>query len=149
MKVLLKVDVKGKGKKGEVIEVADGYGRNVLIKKNQAVEATPANLNSHKLETLNNAKIEKQKLDEALRLAEILKKSEVTIGLKVGKNGQPFGAVSNKEISEKIKEQLKLDIDKKKIMLKNNIKLLGGHLVTIKLHKDVSVDLPLNIVEEK
>lgn len=148
MKVILKENVKDKGKKGEIIEVSDSYARNVLIKQKKAVEATKENLNSLKLETLNNAKVAKEELEKALALAEKLKKSEITIHLKVGKNGQPFGAVSNKEISEKIKEQLNLDIDKKKILLKNNIKLLGGHLVNIKLHKDVTVDLSVNIVAE-
>lgn len=146
MKVILKEDIKGKGKKGDVVEVADGYGRNVLIKKKQAVEATAENLNSFKLEKLNNEKIEKEKYEKALNLSEILKSSEITLWLKVGKNNQPFGAISNKDIADAIKKQLGLDIDKKQIILKNNIKTLGSNNIPVKLHKDVSINLKVNII---
>lgn len=149
MKVILKENVKDKGKKGEIIEISDSYAINVLIKQKKAVEATKENLNSLKLETLNNAKVAKEELEKALALAEKLKKSEITIALKVGKNGQPFGAVSNKDISEKIKERLSLDIDKKKIIIKNNLKTLGTTIVDIKLHKDVTANLKVIIVAEK
>lgn len=146
MKVILKEDIKGKGKKGEIIEVSDGYGRNVLIKKNQAIEATPENLNSLKLEKLNNEKIEKEKYETALKISEVLKNSKITIGLKVGKNNQTFGAISNKDIADEIRKQLNLNIDKKQIVLKNNIKTLGDNNITIKLHKDVTVILLINVI---
>lgn len=146
MKVILKEDIKGKGKKGEIIEVSDGYGRNVLIKKNQAIEATPENLNSLKLEKLNNEKIEKEKYETALKISEVLKNSKITIGLKVGKNNQTFGTISNKDIADEIRKQLNLNIDKKQIVLKNNIKTLGDNNITIKLHKDVTVILLINVI---
>lgn len=149
MKVILKVDVKGKGKKGEIIEVSDSYARNVLIKNKQGVEATSANLNSLKLETKNNEKIAKEQLEEALRLKETLEKSNLNLELKVGDNNQPFGAISNKDISDKIKEQLKVDIDKKKILLKNNIKTLGQNKIDIKLHKNVIANLNILVNPKK
>lgn len=149
MKVILLEDVKGKGKKGDTIEVADGYGRNVLIAKKQAVEATAANINTLKLKKANEDKIAKKQYEDAVELGNKLNESVIELKLKVGKDNKPFGSISSKEISEQIKEQLGFNIDKKKIALKETIKVLGETKVKIKLHSKVTSDLKLNIIEDK
>ena len=148
MKVILLEDVKGKGKKGDTIEVADGYGRNVLIAKKQAVEATSANLNTLKLQKANAEKVAKEQLDEAIKLGDILSKAEVKVELKVGKDGKPFGSISNKDIADAIKKDLSLDIDKKKIVIDKQIKNIGETTVKVKLHTKVVVTLRVVITEK-
>ena len=148
MKVILLVDVRGKGKKGETIEVADGYGRNVLIAKKQAVEANAANLNTLKLQKANAEKIAKEQLEEAIKLGDILDKSTVKVVLKVGKDGKPFGSISNKDIADAIKKDLNLNIDKKKIIIDKQIKNIGETIVKIKLHTKVTSTLKVVVDEE-
>lgn len=146
MKVILLEDVKGKGKKGDTIEVADGYGRNVLIAKKLAVEATAKNLNTLKLQKANEEKIAKEKLEEAKALGERLAKKTVTIAVKVGKDNKMFGSVSNGDIAEAIKGTLGLDLDKKKIELKEPIKNLGEYLVDIKIHPQVKTKINIKVI---
>ena len=146
MKVILLEDVKGKGKKGDIIEVADGYGRNVLIAKKQAVEANVNNLNTLKLQKANEEKIAKERFEEAKALGERLAKKTVTIAVKVGKDNKMFGSVSNGDIAEAIKGTLGLDLDKKKIELKEPIKSLGEYLVDIKLHPQVKTKINIKVI---
>lgn len=153
MKVILKEDIKGKGKKGDIIEVSDSYGRNVIISKGLGVEATKENLNSLKLKKANDEKVAKELYEKALKDKELLEKSSIDLKIKVGKNGQVFGAISNKDVGEAIKKQLKLDIDKKKIVVNDKIKNLGVNRVAsikvdIKLHTKVNAILNVNIMAE-
>lgn len=145
MEVILLEDVKNVGKKGEVVKVNDGYGRNVLIKKNQALEATGKNLNDLKLKKANDDKIAAENLAAAKELGKKIEGSEITITIKVGEGGKTFGSVSSKEIAEEVKKQLGFDVDKKKVQLKDAIKAVGTHEVKIKLHPQVTATLKVNV----
>ena len=124
MKVILLQDVKALGKKGEVVNVNDGYARNFILPKKLGVEANGKNLNDLKLQKNNEAKVAQEHLDAAKKLAEELKAGKVVLTMKVGEGGRTFGSVSSKEIAEAVKEQMHLDIDKKNIQLKEQIKTL-------------------------
>lgn len=145
MEVILLEDVKNVGKKGEVVKVNDGYGRNVLVKKKQALEATGKNLNDLKLKKANDDKIAAENLAAAKELGKKIEGSEITITIKVGEGGKTFGSVSSKEIAEEVKKQLGFDVDKKKVQLKDAIKAVGTHEVKIKLHPQVSTTLKVNV----
>ena len=149
MKVLLEKDVKGKGKKGDLIEVSDAYARNVLLKKGLAVEANAGNMNNYKLRKQNEAKVAAENLAAAKELSAALKEKVIRIPIKVGGAGRAFGAVQSKEIADAVKEQTGLDIDKKKLVLAQPIKNLGEYKVPVKLHPDVSASLHLVIEELK
>lgn len=146
MEVILLEDVKNVGKKGDVVKVNDGYGRNVLIKKKQAVEATSKSLNDLKLKKANDDKIAAENLAVAKELGKKIEQSEITIAIKVGEGGKSFGSISSKEIAEEVKSQLGFDVDKKKIQLKDAIKIVGTHDVKIKLHPQVTTLLKVNVV---
>lgn len=146
MEVILLEDVKNVGKKGEVVKVNDGYGRNVLIKKKQAVEATGKNLNDLKLKKANDEKIAAENLAAAKELGQKIEKAEITVAIKVGEGGKSFGSVSSKEIAEEVKKQLGFDVDKKKVQLKDAIKTVGTHEVKVKLHQQVISTLKVNVV---
>ena len=147
MKVILLQDVKALGKKGEVVNVNDGYARNFILPKKLGVEANGKNLNDLKLQTNNEAKVAQEHLDAAKKLAEELKAGKVVLTMKVGEGGRTFGSVSSKEIAEAVKEQMHLDIDKKKIQLKEQIKTLGTHIVSVKLHPEVTAELNVSVKE--
>ena len=117
MKVILLEDVKSLGKKGQIVNVSDGYARNMILPKKLGVEATSKNLNDLKLRKANEEKVAQENLDAAKAFAEELSTKEVILTLKVGEGGRTFGSVSSKEISEAAKKQLNLDIDKKKLQL--------------------------------
>lgn len=146
MEVILLEDVKNVGKKGEVVKVNDGFGRNVLIKKKQAVEATGKNLNDLKLKKANDEKIAAENLVAAKELGQKIEQAEITVSIKVGEGGKSFGSVSSKEIAEEVKKQLGFDVDKKKVQLKDAIKTVGTHEVKIKLHQQVVTTLKVNVV---
>ena len=148
MKVILLEDVKSLGKKGEIVNVSDGYARNFIIPKNKGVEATSANLNTLKLQKANEEKIALENLENAKALAKKLENAAVNIMIEVGEGGKLFGAIATKEISAAIKAQHGLDVDKKKIVLDEPIKSLGTHEVKVKLHKDVTAKLTIKVVEE-
>lgn len=148
MEVILLEDVKNVGKKGDVVKVNDGFARNVLIKKKQGVEATNKNLNDLKLRKANDDKIAAENLEAARELAKKIEESKITIPIKVGANGKSFGSVSSKEIADEVKAQLSLDVDKKKVQLKDAIKAVGEYDVKIKLHPQVTAGLKV-IVEGK
>ena len=137
MKVILKADIKGVGKKNEVINASDGYARNFLFPKNLAVEANAENMS--KLEAQKNANQFKKETEkeDAKKLAEKMNKIMLKIQVKAGENGKIFGGVSSKEIAESLEKQQNIKVDKKKIDLKEAIKTLGIHTVDIKLHEGV------------
>ena len=147
MKVILLQDVKALGKKGEVVNVNDGYARNFILPKKLGVEANGKNLNDLKLQKNNEAKVAQEHLDAAKKLAEDLRAGKVVLTMKVGEGGRTFGSVSSKEIAEAVKEQMHLDIDKKKIQLKEQIKTLGTHIVSVKLHPEVTAELNVSVKE--
>ena len=147
MEVVLLEDVKALGKKGQVVKVNDGYARNFILPKKLGVEANGKNLNDLKLQKNNEAKVAQEHLDAAKKLAEELKAGKVVLTMKVGEGGRAFGSVSSKEIAEAVKEQMHLDIDKKKIQLKEQIKTLGTHIVSVKLHPEVTAELNVSVKE--
>ena len=145
IKVILKETIKGIGKKDEIIEVKDGYANNFLLNKNKAVLATPENIN--KLQK-KNEKIEKNRardVKEANELKNILAKKEVVLKVKAGENGKVFGSIGAKEIAEAIKEQLNIEIDKKKISSNTRVKDLGLHIVELKLHSEVKGSIKVKV----
>ena len=146
MKVILLEDVKTLGKKGQIVEVNDGYARNFILKKNLGLEATGKNLNDLKLHKQNEEKVAKEKLEEAKALAEDLKNKSITVRIQAGVEGKVFGSISSKEIAIEAKKQLNMDIDKKKIVIPDVIKSLGTYNVNIKLHKDVTGTLAVKVV---
>ena len=147
MKVILVEDVKSLGKKGEIVNVSDGYARNMILPKKLGVEATPKNLNDLKLQKANDAKIAQEQLEAARAFAKNLEDKKVTLKLKVGEGGKTFGSVSAKEIAEAAKEQLGLDIDKKKLQLPGAIRELGTTDVPVKLHPKVTGKLTVVVTE--
>ncbi|WP_455519265.1 50S ribosomal protein L9 [[Ruminococcus] torques] len=148
MKVILLENVKSLGKKGEIVNVNDGYARNFILPKKLGVEATGKNLNDLKLQKNNEKKVAQENLDAAKELAAELSAGKVELAIKVGEGGRTFGSVSRKEIAVAVKDQMQLDIDKKKIQLKESIKSLGTHIVTVKLHPEVSAELKVVVKEE-
>ena len=148
MKVILLENVKSLGKKGEIVNVNDGYARNFILPKKLGVEATGKNLNELKLQKNNEKKVAQENLDAAKELAAELSAGKVELAIKVGEGGRTFGSVSSKEIAVAVKDQMQLDIDKKKIQLKESIKSLGTHIVTVKLHPEVSAELKVVVKEE-
>ena len=148
MKVILLQDVKSLGKKGEIVNVNDGYARNFILPKKLGAEATAKNLNDLKLQKNNEKKVARENLDAAKELAAELAAGKVELAIKVGEGGRTFGSVSSKEIAAAVKEQMKLDVDKKKIVLKENIKTLGTHIVNVKLHPEVTAELKVIVKEE-
>ena len=148
MKVIILENVKSLGKKGEIVNVNDGYARNFILPKKLGVEATGKNLNDLKLQKNNEKKVAQENLDAAKELAAELSAGKVELAIKVGEGGRTFGSVSSKEIAVAVKDQMQLDIDKKKIQLKESIKSLGTHIVTVKLHPEVSAELKVVVKEE-
>ncbi len=147
MKVILLEDVKSLGKKGEIVNVNDGYARNYVLPKKLGLEATNKNLNDLKLKKQNEEKVAQEQLDEAKALAAKIEAGKVELSIKVGEGGRTFGSVSSKEIALAVKEQMGYDIDKKKIQLKDAIKTLGTHTVPVKLHPKVTAELKVVVKE--
>ena len=149
MKVILLQDVKSLGKKGEIVNVNDGYARNFILPKKFGVEATGKNLNDLKLQKNNEKKVAQENLEAAKKLAAELAEGQVELSIKVGEGGRVFGSVSSKEIAAAVKEQMNLEVDKKKIQLKEAIKSLGTHMVAVKLHPEVTAELKVVVKEEE
>src|SRR5699024_3846280 len=147
MKVILLEDVKSLGKKGEIVNVSDGYARNLILPKRLGVEATPKNLNDLKLQKANEEKVAQENLEAARAFAKDLEDKEIILTLKVSEGGRTFGSVYTKEIPEAAKDQLGLDIDKKKLQLPSPIKNLGVTQVPVKLHPKVTGSLKVWIKE--
>ena len=148
MKVILLQDVKNVGKKDDIVEVNDGYARNVLLRKGLGVEASKKAVNDLKLKKANEDRVAKEKLLEAKKFAEELREKEVILKMKVGEGGRTFGAVSTKEIAEAAKKQLGYDLDKKK-MHTEPIKTLGVHNIEEKVHPKVTATLKVKVQEDK
>ncbi|HBN56965.1 MAG TPA: 50S ribosomal protein L9 [Lachnospiraceae bacterium] len=147
MKVILLEDVKSLGKKGEIVDVSDGYARNYIFAKKLGLEATAKNLNDLKLKKAHEDKLAQQRLEEAKAFASDLEKVQVVLKIKAGEGGKLFGSISSKEIAQAAKDQLNLEIDKKKMVLPTPIKAVGTTMVPVKLHPQVTGELKV-IVEE-
>ncbi|TKD67672.1 50S ribosomal protein L9 [Pseudalkalibacillus hwajinpoensis] len=147
MKVIFLEDVKGKGKKGEVKNVADGYARNHLLKNNLAVEANNANMKTLKAKQKSDDKKAQQELDEANALKETIESLEVELQTKSGEGGRLFGSITSKNIAEELKKK-DIKVDKRKIELDEPIRSLGYTDVPIKLHHDVTATVKVHVVEQ-
>lgn len=148
MKVILKEDIKSLGKQGEIVDVSDGYARNFILKKGKGVEANSKNMNDLKLQKANEAKIAQQQYEAAQDLGKKIEAGKIEMSIKTGEGGKAFGSIASKEIAAEVKEQMGLDIDKKKIQLKEAIKTLGTHEVLVKLHPKVTAALKVIVTEE-
>jgi large subunit ribosomal protein L9 len=148
MKVILLQDVKALGKKGDIVDVSDGYARNAILPKKLGVEATGKNLNDLKLQNQHADKVAAENLANAKELAKTVEQQKVTVRIKTGEGGKIFGSVSTKEIAQAAKEQTGLDLDKKKMQLTDPIKALGTYEVPVKLHPQVTAKLTVQVVEE-
>lgn len=147
MKVILIEDVKSLGKKGQIVNVSDGYARNMLFPKKLGIEATPKNINDLKLQKAHEEKVAQENLEAAKAFKAELETKQVTVSIKVGDNGRTFGSVSTKEIAEAAKAQLGYDIDNKKMQLANPIRELGTTMVPVKLHTQVTAELKVVVKE--
>lgn len=147
MKVILLQDVKTLGKKDDIVNVNDGYARNFILPKKLGIEATSKNLNDLKLKRANEARLAQELLEQAQAFAEDLKEKSVTVTIKTGEGGKTFGSISSKEIAAAAKEQLGLDIDKKKLALSEPIKTLGVTIVPYKVHPKVTAQLTVKVAE--
>ncbi len=145
MKIILQQDEKKLGKKGDIVEVSEGFARNYILPKKIGVEATPANMNDLKLRKANNAKIAQEQLDAAKALAERLESRIVEIKIKAGEGGKTFGSVSAKEISTALKEQHGIEIDKKKLQLPEALKALGSYEISVRLHPQVTGKMTVKV----
>lgn len=148
MKIILLEDVKSLGKKGEIVNVSDGYARNMILPKKLGVEATGKNLNDLKLQNQHAEKVAQENLEAAQAFAASLKDKKVEVKMKSGKDGRTFGSISTKEIAESAKSQLGLELDKKKMLLKDPIKALGSYEIQIKLHPQVTGTFTVHVSEE-
>ena len=149
MKVILTQDVRGKGKKGQLIEAAEGYARNVLLPKGMAVLATADAVNTMNLQAKAKAKADAEAKAAALEIAEKLKSCQVKIAAKGGEGGKLFGAVTGKEIAAALKEQYGMDVDSKKLVLDQPIKTFGSFEVKAKLGFEISGTVYVLVTEEK
>lgn len=147
MKVILTSDVKGTGKKGELHEVSDGYARNFLLTKKLAIEATPTALNEYKNKQASTAHRTAMEKQAAQDTANSLNDKTVKITAKAGSNGKLFGSVTSKEIGEEINKQFKVDIDRRKIVLENDIKNFGSYNIEVKLTQGITAKMIVMVGE--
>lgn len=147
MKVILLQDEKKLGKKGDVVEVSEGYARNYVLPKKIGVEATSKNLNDLKLQKANADKVALEQLNDAKALAAVLAEKTVEVKMKAGEGGRAFGSVSSKEIAAECKAQHGIEIDKKKIVLPEALKNFGMYEVNVKLHPQVTAVLKVHVSE--
>jgi large subunit ribosomal protein L9 len=147
MKVILLADVKSVGKRDDIVNVSDGYARNMLFPKKLAVEATPKNMKDIQLKKQNEARIAEAQLAEAKAFAEDLGKKTVEVGIKVGAGGKTFGSISAKEIADALKEQYGIEIDRKKMVLSSPLRELGETTVPVRVHPKVTAQLKVLVKE--
>ncbi len=147
MEVILLQDVKSLGKKGDLVKVNEGYGRNYILPKKLGIEATSKNMNDLKLQKANQIKVAKEELEAAKAFAKDLEEKTVTVAVKSGEGGRIFGSISTKEIAKAAKEQLGMEIDKKKMSLDVPVKAFGTYNVSVKLHKEVTGKLTVKVIE--
>ncbi len=148
MKVILQKDIKTLGRKGAVVEVSEGYARNYLIKNKLAVEATAENMNVLKSQQGALMKRKERDFEEAKKLAEVMKKITLKFTVKAGEGGRLFGSVTAKDIAEKLNDEHKIEVDKKKVMLEDAIKTAGVTEVEVKLYEGVNTKIKVQIVTE-
>lgn len=148
MKVILLKDVKGLGKAGDLVKSKTGYARNFLLPKGLAVEATPANLKKWEEDNKIRQEKERQEKEEALKLKEELEKITVEIKGKGGEGGRLFGSITSKDIADTLKKQFKLEVDRKKIELKENIKTTGLINVDVRVYPEIVANLKVNVTIE-
>ncbi len=148
MKVILLEDVKKLGKKGEIVDVAEGYGNNFLIKKGLAVVGTSTNINNAKQKQDATAHKKQVANDEAVVLASQLSKVHVVIPVRLGEDGRLFGSVTTKDISAALQEQFQVDVDKRKIELKEAIKTVGTHDVVVRVHPEITAMIQVTLKEQ-
>ncbi len=146
MKVILQQEVKKLGKKGDILEVSEGYARNFLLPQKLAIEATAGNVNAVKQQKAAQVHKEQRANDEAKVLASQLTKVSVTIPVKTGEGGKVFGSVTAKDIADALQNQYKIEIDKRKIELKDAIKSLGSYSVTVRVHPEITGKIEVNVV---
>lgn len=149
MKVILLEDVKSLGKKGDVVNINDGYARNFILPKKLGVEANNKNMNDLKLQKAKEEKIAKEQLEAAQTFAKEMEEDVVVVSIKAGEGGRTFGSVSSKEIAQSYKEQRGKEIDKKKIVLPEPIRSFGVFEVGVKLHPKVTGTLRVKVTEMK
>lgn len=149
MKVILLEDVKSLGKKGDVVNVNDGYARNFVLPKKLGIEANSRNMNDLKLKKANDEKLAKEQLEAAQAFAKEMEEEEIVLSIKAGEGGRTFGSISTKEIAQGYKEQCGKEIDKKKIILPEAIKNFGVFEVGVKLHPSVTGKLKVNVTQMK
>jgi large subunit ribosomal protein L9 len=149
MKVILLEDVKTLGKKGQIIEVNDGYARNFVLPKKLGMEASNKNLNDLKLQKAKEEKIAKELLEHAQTFAKELSEKHVVVTMKAGEGGRVFGSISSKEIAKAALDQFQIELDKKKIVMDDHIKNFGTFQVGVKLHPQVTATLTVLVKEEK
>lgn len=148
MKVILLQDVKKQGKKGDVIEVSDGYGRNFLIKKGLGKLADNAAMNQLRIENEQKAQQAAEELEAAKQLKEVIEKEETVVEIKAkAGDGKLFGTIPSKQIAEELKKQYAIEIDKRKINMEQNLSALGYHRVNVKLHPEVQAVINVHVVE--
>lgn len=147
MKIILLQDVKSVGKKGDLVELSEGYARNFIIPKKLGVEANNANMNNLKLQKANEEKVAKEQYDAAVALGKEVEAMLVKVSIKSGEGGKTFGSISSKEIAKAVSDQYGKEIDKKKIQMQDAIKSVGTHEVTVKLHPKVSAKLRVKVEE--
>ena len=145
VKVILKETIKGVGKKDEIVEVKDGYANNFLLNKNKAVLATPENIKKLEAQKAKAQKNHDRDVQNANELKELLAKKEIVLKVKAGENNKVFGSIGGKEIAQAVKEQLGIEIDKKKVSTDSKVKELGTHEVEIKLHTEVKAILKVKV----
>ncbi|MCI8975849.1 50S ribosomal protein L9 [bacterium 1xD8-48] len=149
MKIILSKDVKSLGKKGDVVEVSDGYARNYILPRKLGIEASNKNMNDLKLQKANQEKIAQEQLEKAQEFARAMEEDEVVLSIKAGEGGRTFGSVSSKEIAQGYKDQCGREIDRKKIVLPEAIKSFGVFEVAVKLHPKVTGKLKVKVTEAK
>ncbi|TCS78433.1 50S ribosomal protein L9 [Pectinatus cerevisiiphilus] len=148
MKVILEQDLKKVGKKGDIVEVSEGYAKNFLFPKNIAIEATVNNINVAKAKKGSAERKQQQALDEARLMAAQLAKVEVSIPVRTGDGGKLFGSVTGKDIADVLKKDFNIDVDKRKIYVKNEIKSIGDYDAVIKVHPTITATIKVHIINE-
>ena len=148
MEIVLLQDVKALGKKGERVKVSDGYARNYILPKKLGVEANAANLNNLKLQQAHAEKKAQEQLDAAKELAVKIENSPLVLSVKVGEGGKVFGSISTKEIAKAFSDKYGMELDKKKMQMDEPIKMLGTYEVAVKLHKDLTAKLKVQVTEQ-
>ncbi len=144
MKVLLTQDVKAQGKKGEIIDVKDSYARNVLLRNGWSVQATPQIVNETRQKEAATERRRQQELEAALARAKELHGKTAVVRIRCGENGKPFGAVTSKEIADEL-VAMGYEVDKKKVVLKENLKFVGNYDVELKLYPNVSCTIVVSV----